>query len=703
MDIPEPIVSSLVKVFDRLKIVLGSSDIDQEVKECALKAFGHLMACLGDLPQFQASIKGCLTFFLERIKNEATCKIALTALKMAVAGPITIPLDDILAALVQHLSSKLSHQTRLMRQICFDVLVAILQRYKDKVWDSMLEQLVRDASKHISDTDLHISDLAVHLLRECLLVNAAAVAPTITELGLPAVILLARSPVLQGNALQAVLNFFAAAATKVSVTGPLTFDLLFSEITDVRKAQTANVAHSHYHVVAVLAQCAAQVVLNSDEQAACLSIQQFLDTSQKGLKEGLNADARVAVQLAVLALGEAGKNKDMSLVKGVEDTLLSLLNSPYEEVRHAAALAFGYASVGAMTTFLKILVDRIADQKRLTKPGSSKTHYLLLTSLREVIAQHHATVDVGAVTQTTLTEHLKPHVGKVLPVLLQYSESAEESDRSMVAECLGQLMVVDPQDVGQVVEKKMFICTNAFTRATAAAAIRYACSKHCPLSGLESLKPGFLHLFNDDNIGVRRQAYLSVQVAAMSAPDWLREESDDIVEQVCKDTVVIKELVREVDLGPFKHKVDDGLPCRKAAFQAMSALLSAYSDRVSVNRMVETLLRGLADQEDLQVMSCGLLIDLCRHCEGAVIGSLDKILELIDKTVTKLLKAVNNKQEVDRSMEALRLYMRTLKAIEKILTNTEAPSVFVEMTGRLNKDHTFAQLWKSHAPSTYAS
>ena len=33
-----------------------------------------------------------------------------------------------------------------------------------------------------------------------------------------------------------------------------------------------------------------------------------------------------------------------------------------------------------------------------------------------------------------------------------------------------------------------------------------------------------------------------------------------------QETKIRKELIEEVDLGPFKHKVDNGLGMRKAAF-----------------------------------------------------------------------------------------------------------------------------------------
>lgn len=42
---------------------------------------------------------------------------------------------------------------------------------------------------------------------------------------------------------------------------------------------------------------------------------------------------------------------------------------------------------------------------------------------------------------------------------------------------------------------------------------------------------------------------------------------------------VQKELIREVEMGPFKHTVDDGLDIRKAAFECMYTLLDACLDR----------------------------------------------------------------------------------------------------------------------------
>lgn len=54
-----------------------------------------------------------------------------------------------------------------------------------------------------------------------------------------------------------------------------------------------------------------------------------------------------------------------------------------------------------------------------------------------------------------------------------------------------------------------------------------------------------------------------------------------------------KELVREVEMGPFKHTVDDGLDLRKAAFECMYTLLDSCLDRLDVFEFLNHIELGL--------------------------------------------------------------------------------------------------------------
>lgn len=48
-----------------------------------------------------------------------------------------------------------------------------------------------------------------------------------------------------------------------------------------------------------------------------------------------------------------------------------------------------------------------------------------------------------------------------------------------------------------------------------------------------------------------------------------------------------------MDLGPFKHKIDDGLELRKAAFECMDVLLERCRDCIDMPAFITHLEKGL--------------------------------------------------------------------------------------------------------------
>jgi len=51
--------------------------------------------------------------------------------------------------------------------------------------------------------------------------------------------------------------------------------------------------------------------------------------------------------------------------------------------------------------------------------------------------------------------------------------------------------------------------------------------------------------------------------AAHNKPSLIRDLLSQVMPYLYEETKVKKELVREVEMGPFKHTVDDGLDLRK--------------------------------------------------------------------------------------------------------------------------------------------
>lgn len=81
--------------------------------------------------------------------------------------------------------------------------------------------------------------------------------------------------------------------------------------------------------------------------------------------------------------------------------------------------------------------------------------------------------------------------------------------------------------------------------------------------------------------------------AAHNKAALVAEQLPRVMPRVYAQTVVDQSLIRVVDLGPFKHKIDDGLELRKAAFEAMDVLLDNCVDRLDFQAFILHLESGL--------------------------------------------------------------------------------------------------------------
>lgn len=70
-------------------------------------------------------------------------------------------------------------------------------------------------------------------------------------------------------------------------------------------------------------------------------------------------------------------------------------------------------------------------------------------------------------------------------------------------------------------------------------------------------------MLNDSDLENRRLALTALNSATHNKPEIILPHLHQLLPLVMKESVVRPELVREVQMGPFKHKVDDGLEVRK--------------------------------------------------------------------------------------------------------------------------------------------
>jgi len=271
---------------------------------------------------------------------------------------------------------------------------------------------------------------------------------------------------------------------------------------------------------------------------------------------------------------------------------------------------------------------------------------------------------------------------QLLPKLLAFAERDDEEGVSNVAaECLGRLTAVSPDAVTPQL-KALLPSPSAATRATVISCIRFAVTElgagPLPVS-LQSCLLEFLATLEDADLKVRRGAVLTLNCLAHNKPAGIKDLLATLLPLLYSETVQKPELVHQVDLGPFKHTVDDGLEIRKAAFETMETLLGKCADRLDFSSFITQLVGGLKDDGDIKLLCHRMLIDLtvCPPAAPVVVAMIEDMVEPLRLTVTATLKENAVKQQVERHGELVRSAMRACRSLEK-LPDADAVTKFTD-------------------------
>uniref|UniRef100_A0A9J8CJ69 Cullin-associated and neddylation-dissociated 2 (putative) n=1 Tax=Cyprinus carpio carpio TaxID=630221 RepID=A0A9J8CJ69_CYPCA len=359
--------------------------------------------------------------------------------------------------------------------------------------------------------------------------------------------------------------------------------------------------------------------------------------------------------LSLLCLGEIGRFMNFEGQKELKGVIMEAFGSPNEEVKSAASFALGNICVANLGEYLPFMLKEIGSQP--------KRQYLLLHSLKEMISALSA-------------ESLKPHVENIWDLLFKHCECAEEGTRNIVAECLGKLTLVSPSELIPRLKKQL--CSGSpLSRSTVVTAVKFTIVDH-PMP-IDSLLKGcigdFLKTLQDPDLNVRRVALVMFNSAAHNKPSLIRGLLTSLLPHLYKETQIRKDLVREVEMGPFKHTVDDGLDVRKAAFECMYTLLDSCMDCLDIFEFLNHVEEGLKDHYDIKMLTFIMLARLSKLCPSAVVQRLDRLVEPLKATCTTKVKAGSVKQEFEKQEELRRSAMRAVAALLSISEVEKSPAM----------------------------
>ncbi|KAK6480606.1 cullin-associated NEDD8-dissociated protein 1-like [Huso huso] len=651
---------------------LKAADIDQEVKERAISCMGQIICNLGD--QLGGDLQPTLKIFLERLKNEITRLTTVKTLTLIAGSSLKIDLRPVLAEGVPILASFLRKNHRALKLMTLIALDIIIKNYSDCLKPAMIESVLSELPSLIGENDMHISQVAIMLL-SCLTKVCPSSLSKISGSALPEVFNLVHSPLLQGGAMNAILDFFQALVTTKAAN--MGFNELLKHLTGPfygsQKSGGSTIMHrqSYYSV----AKCVAALSSTCPKEAINMVIDFIQDVKNTKSSDSVRI-------LAFLCLAEVGRTMNLCGQKELKKVILEAFSSPNEEVKSAASYALGNICVGNLNEYLPFMLNEIGSQP--------KRQYLLLHSLKEVISSSSA-------------EALKPYVEDIWTLLFKHCECSEEGTRNVVAECLGKLTLVNPAQLLPRL-KKQLTSGSPYTRSTVVTAIKFTITDQ--LLPIDALLKGcigdFLKTLQDPDLNVRRVALVMFNSAAHNKPSLIRDHLDSVLPHLYNETKIRKDLIREVEMGPFRHTVDDGLDVRKAAFECMYTLLDSCLDRLDIFEYLNHVEDGLKDHYDIRMLTFIMLARLSAMCPNAVMQRLDRLVEPLRATCTTKVKAGSVKQEFEKQDELKRSAMR---AVAALLTIAEAQksSVMSDFTSQIRANSEMASIFESIQKDTISS
>lgn len=554
---------------------------------------GQIIANVGDV--LKTELNTCLPIFMDRLRNEVTRLSAVKALTMIAGSPLHVDLRQILGDMIPLLGSFLKKNQRALKLHTLTLMDTIVNNYSEFLDPESLQNAILFIPPLLSESDLHVAQLALVMLTSTAKCKPQALI-NVHKTILPEVMILVRSPLLQGAALTCTLNLFQSMV-KANLPG-----LGYRQLLDMlrfpimQQQQNTNLLHKQaYHS---LAKCVAALTIEMPTEAIPLANELLFDIQKR------RNDCQLV--FCLLTIGEIGRHFDLSSIKILPKTIIDCFAVTSEDVKSAASHALGAVAVGSLYSFLPFILEQIEVQP--------KRQYLLLHSLKEVISS--LSVSPNGLQQ------LRSSVPSIWAELFVHCECPEEGSRNVVAECLGKLVLVDPEELLPRLQQAL-LSESPLMRTAVVSAIKFTISDQPqPIDTLLRARIGqFLFALQDPEPAVRRVALVAFNSAVHNKPSLVRDLLPELLPQLYLETKIKKELIREVEMGPFKHTVDDGLDIRKAAFECMYTLLEQGLDRVDIMQFLEHVQAGLKDHYDIKMLTYLMTARLALLCPNAVLQS----------------------------------------------------------------------------------
>lgn len=620
----------LGKLYGIITERITASDADTEVRQKAVQALGLLVgrasgsagsSLLSEQDRFAGQ-----DLIADRMKNELTRLASVRAVDtIAVLAQSS---QDFKPGFVGAVAVELGHQlrksSRSLRGASLSALrmLAANQASRESLDDSTTSQIVELLLPLIQPDDLHMLGPALTILGSFAkdkpaLVTTPAVISAMCNI---------TSASLHGNALEALVSCVETIGQ--SGTGK---DLMGSLLNQGVQGDTD-----------VSGRVIGTLLVSSGENVG-VQLDDFIKELNSQSDEGKKC-------LALSVLGETG------LRQGTSCSLKPENFTPYfevdsEKVKLAAAVALGRAGAGNVKLYLPQILNAM-DKGR---------QYLLLHSVKELLQHSAAEEDIRPYT-STLWEHI-------------ISSGQAEDNKVVSAECIGRLATIDP--AAYLPQLQTFLQnSNPTVRGMVITALRYIFSDTDDSYNVylqSSIIQMLTTMLGDGDLENQRLSLSAFNSAFHNKPDLVMPHLAELLPYAMQATVIRPELVREVAMGPFKHKVDDGVEIRKSAYETLYALLDepASRERLDISTFYDRIVAGVGDEHEIKILCCLVLTKLITLAPTESASRLESLAQQFRAVLAYKPKENAVKQELEKLAEHNKAIVRVSVSFNKAFAGGE--------------------------------
>ncbi|OTB01774.1 hypothetical protein M426DRAFT_323257 [Hypoxylon sp. CI-4A] len=636
----------LQKLYEIIVDRASANDADTEVRQKAIQALGTLVSRISSADGINLisadKRQAALDLLLDRLRNETTRLHAVRAIDniaalSSVAGSLS---PEWIQQVTLELCGQLRKSNRALRSASIQALqhLVLCPVAKGQIQSSTANELVTAILPVIAANDNYLLSPALSVIAQLQLEQPTLVSSP--NFIIPICELLKKN--IAGLALESLVTL----ATNVGTTGM--GKALMSGVLQVGVAGDPS----------AVGKVAGALFVASGGQVG-VSVESFIDELNNSSKLTPPDTARQSLALAIL--GEIGLR--LGSKSGLQPNIfLGQFHDEPDKVSVSAAVALGRAGAGNVSVFLPTIL------KSIKKPGSQQ--YLLLQSIREILHQALASsIDIKSY-ETEIWE-------------LLFAASRLDDNRAIAAECIGRLAIMEPKTYIPKLQDLLKDQSPVY-RGVAVQALRYTLpdsDEPFDLMLKTVLFDMLLTVLKDEDREIRRIGMTTLNSAAHNKPDLILPHLGELLPYVIQESVIKPELIREVQMGPFKHLVDDGLEVRKSAYETLYALMETAFSRVSSLEFYDRIIAGLNDENDIRSLCNLMLSKLIVTDPEETTRRLDTVAECYRKTLSTKLRDGAVKQEVEKQEEAIKSVLRvTLLLVEK--TKTTLPGAGGSASGQ---------------------